>query len=78
MFAPLMALHDPEPSAKPIRIFAPAIYVGGSWDAPLGTDFQGRDILSRLIFGARTSLVIGLPGTVFAGVLGVSLGIISG
>ncbi len=78
VFAPLIAPHDPELSVKPIRIFAPAIYVGGSWDAPLGTDFQGRDILSRLIFGAGTSLVIGLLGTVFAGVLGVSLGIISG
>ena len=78
MFAPLIASHDPELSVKPIKIFAPAVYVGGSWDTPLGTDFQGRDILSRLIFGARTSLIIGLLGTVFAGVVGVSLGIISG
>ena len=78
VFAPLIASHDPELSVKPIKIFAPAVYVGGSWDTPLGTDFQGRDILSRLIFGARTSLIIGLLGTVFAGVVGVSLGIISG
>ena len=78
VFAPLIAPHDPELSVKPIRIFAPAVYVGGSWDTVLGTDFQGRDIFSRLIYGARTSLIIGLLGTVFAGVLGVSLGIISG
>ena len=44
----------------------------------MGTDFQGRDILSRLIFGARTSIIIGLLGTVFAGAIGVTLGIISG
>ena len=44
----------------------------------MGTDFQGRDILSRLIFGARTSIIIGLLGTVFAGAIGVTLGIIAG
>ena len=78
VFAPLIAPHDPELSVKPIKILAPAVYVGGSWDTILGTDFQGRDIFSRLIYGARTSLIIGLLGTVFAGVVGVSLGIISG
>ena len=78
IFAPLLAPHDAETSVKPIEIFAPAIYAGGSWNTALGTDFQGRDILSRLIYGARTSLIIGLLGTVFAGMLGVTLGIVSG
>ena len=78
IFAPLLAPHDSETSVKPIKIFAPAIYAGGTWDTPLGTDFQGRDILSRLIYGARTSLLIGLLGTVFAGIMGVTLGIVSG
>ena len=45
---------------------------------PLGHRFSGGDILSRLIFGARTSIIIGLLGTVFAGAIGVTLGIISG
>lgn len=78
VFAPLLAQHDPELSVKPIKIFDPPVYSGGSWSTPLGTDFQGRDILSRLIYGARTSLIIGLLGTVFAGAVGISLGIISG
>ena len=78
IFAPLLAPHDAETSVKPIEVFAPAIYAGGTWNTPLGTDFQGRDILSRLIYGARTSLLIGLLGTVFAGMLGVTLGIVSG
>ena len=78
IFAPLLAPHDPETSVKPIEVFAPAVYSGGTWNTPLGTDFQGRDIFSRLIYGARTSLIIGLLGTVFAGMLGVTLGIVSG
>ena len=78
VFAPLLAPHDAETSVKPIEIFAPAVYAGGTWNTALGTDFQGRDILSRLIYGARTSLLIGLLGTVFAGMLGVTLGIVSG
>lgn len=78
IFAPILAPHDAETSVKPIEIFAPAVYAGGTWNTALGTDFQGRDILSRLIYGARTSLIIGLLGTVFAGMLGVTLGIVSG
>ena len=77
VFAPLLAPHDPESAVKPIQIFGPPVYSGGEWRAPLGTDFQGIDILSRLIYGARTSLIIGLLGTVFAGAIGISLGIIS-
>src|SRR5204862_5898524 len=42
------------------------------------TDFQGRDSLSRLIFGARVSLIVGLMGTVVAGGLGTAFGILSG
>ena len=52
VFAPLLAQHDPELSVKPIKIFSPPVYSGGEWKTPLGTDFQGRDILSRLIYGA--------------------------
>ena len=45
---------------------------------PLGTDFQSRDILSRLIYGARVSLFVGLMGTLVAGSIGTALGILSG
>src|SRR5436309_10287556 len=51
---------------------------GGSLATPLGTDFQGRDILSRLIYGARVSLIVGLMGTLVAGGIGTALGIVSG
>jgi peptide/nickel transport system permease protein len=51
---------------------------GGGTNAVLGTDFQGRDVLSRLIFGARVSLVVGITGTVVAGGIGLVLGIVAG
>src|SRR3989454_12479055 len=51
---------------------------GGRVTTLLGTDFQGRDVLSRLIYGARVSLVVGLMGTLVAGGIGTAMGIISG
>ena len=41
IFAPLLAPHNPEVSVKPVKVFAPPVYSGGSWGTPLGTDFQG-------------------------------------
>jgi peptide/nickel transport system permease protein len=51
---------------------------GGSLDYPLGTDHLGRDMLSRLMFGARTSLLVGLGAVAISGALGVMLGLIAG
>ena len=77
--APVLAPHDPELPVPGARIFSPPVWMdGGSWSTPLGTDFQGRDMLSRLIYGARVSLTVGLMGTVFAGTVGLALGILSG
>ena len=60
-------------------MFDPPFWMeGGSTTTPLGTDFQGRDILSRLIYGARVSLIVGLMGTLVAGGIGTALGILSG
>jgi peptide/nickel transport system permease protein len=60
-------------------MFDPPFWMdGGSVTAPLGTDFQGRDILSRLIYGARVSLIVGLMGTLVAGSIGTAMGILSG
>jgi peptide/nickel transport system permease protein len=79
VFADVIAPHDPTLPVQGARYFAPPFWMeGGSLNAPLGTDFQGRDVLSRLIFGARVSLLVGLMGTLVAGGLGTALGILSG
>ena len=51
---------------------------GGSTNTPLGTDFQGRDVLSRLIHGARVTLLVAVTGTAVAGGIGMLLGIMAG
>src|SRR5262245_34976380 len=49
---------------------------GGTFHTPLGTDFLGRDVLSRLMHGARISLIVALTGTLFAGAIGTLLGVL--
>jgi peptide/nickel transport system permease protein len=79
IFAPFVAPYDPTEPIAGAKMFEPPFWMdGGSTAALLGTDFQGRDVLSRLIFGARVSLIVGLMGTVVAGGLGTALGILSG
>ncbi len=79
LLADFIAPYDPTFPVKGAEIFAPPFWMeGGSVATPLGTDFQGRDILSRLIYGARVSLVVGLMGTLVAGGIGTALGILSG
>lgn len=79
VFAGLIAPYDPTLPVKGAKVFDPPVWMeGGQWATPLGTDFQGRDILSRLIHGARVSLVVGLMGTLVAGGIGTAMGILSG
>jgi peptide/nickel transport system permease protein len=79
IFAGLLAPHDPTLPVKGATVFAPPFWMeGGSIATPLGTDFQGRDVLSRLIFGARVSLIVGMMGTLVAGGIGTAMGILSG
>jgi peptide/nickel transport system permease protein len=79
LFADLLAPYDPTLPVPGMKFFAPPCWMaGGSWQALLGTDFQARDILSRLIFGARVSLIVGLMGTLVAGSIGLLMGILSG
>src|SRR5881409_2163161 len=79
IFADLIAPHDPTLPVKGAEMFAPPFWMdGGSLAMPLGTDFQSRDILSRLIHGARVSLIVGLMGTLVAGSIGTAMGILSG
>ncbi len=57
---------------------APAWSEGGEWRFPLGTDAQGRDILSSIVYGSRISLFIGLTGMIFSAVIGTVLGLAAG
>jgi peptide/nickel transport system permease protein len=72
VFAPLFAPHDPIEQNILDRLKAPTA------DHLLGTDYFGRDTLSRLLFGARTSLVIGVGATLIAMVLGTAVGMLAG
>ena len=78
IFADLIAPHNPEIGVLGERFKPPAWVAGGTDRYLLGTDHLGRDVLSRLIFGARVSLVVGFTAVIFAGVVGTLLGIISG
>jgi peptide/nickel transport system permease protein len=78
MFAGVLAPYDPEIGALALRFHPPAWQAGGSIDHLLGTDHLGRDVLSRLIFGARVSMVVGFTAVMVAGAIGTALGIVSG
>jgi peptide/nickel transport system permease protein len=76
--ADFLAPHNPEVGNLRYRYRPPVWQDRGSWEYILGTDHMGRDILSRLIFGARISLLVGVTASLFAGTLGTTLGIMSG
>jgi len=78
IFANLLAPHNPEIGSLAARFRPPFWETGGSAKYLLGTDQLGRDVLSRLIFGARVSMVVGFTAVIFAGTVGTTLGIISG
>ena len=78
LFANVLAPHDPEVGALGERFRPPVWQQGGSEKFILGSDHLGRDVLSRLIFGARVSVVVGFTAVIVAGVLGTGLGILSG
>ncbi|MEM6488481.1 MAG: ABC transporter permease [Pseudomonadota bacterium] len=76
VLAPVLAPHDPyDNSLGPL--LPPAWMQGGMPHALLGTDGQGRDILSRLLYGLRVTLLMGLASVAIGGVLGMLLGLIS-
>jgi len=78
IFANVITPYDPEVGTLGDRFRPPFWQAGGSEAHLLGTDHLGRDVLARLIFGARVSIVVGFTAVIFAGVVGTALGILSG
>ncbi|MFQ5343535.1 MAG: ABC transporter permease, partial [Anaerolineae bacterium] len=78
VLAPWIAPADPTAIELGKRLAPPAWAPGGSMEHPLGTDHLGRDVLSRTLFGARISLLVGLVTTVVATTLGTLLGMVAG
>ena len=76
--APVVAPYDPLKGSLANRLRPPVWQEGGSIDYPLGTDKLGRDILSRIIYGARVSLAVSLAAIVVGGLIGTALGLLSG
>jgi peptide/nickel transport system permease protein len=77
VLAPAIAPHPPARVVMGIRL-TPPVFAGGTWAHPLGTDALGQDLLSRIIFGARVSLMVGTCAVLISGGLGVTLGLIAG
>jgi peptide/nickel transport system permease protein len=78
VFAPWVAPHDAFQGKLYDRLTPPAWQAGGSMEHILGTDKLGRDMLSRIIYGARISLAVSLIAIIVGGVIGTALGLISG
>lgn len=81
VFAPLLAPHNPFDlaSLQLMDAFKPPAWSGeGDATYPLGTDDQGRDVLSAIMYGARVSLLVGFCAVIFSTTLGVALGLLAG
>lgn len=78
IFANVLAPYSPYDQSLPERLKPPLWVEGGSTEHLLGTDLLGRDVLSRLIFGARISLLVALMGILVSGGIGTVLGMVAG
>ncbi|MBZ5199878.1 ABC transporter permease [Planomicrobium chinense] len=78
ILAPLLAQHDPAKTDVINRLLPPFWLEGGNTEFLLGTDNLGRDILSRIIYGSRISLLIGISAVLLAGAIGMALGLVAG
>lgn len=76
--APLLAPYSPTAQSLPDKLLPPAWLEGGSAKHLLGTDLLGRDVLSRLLYGARVSLAVAVSALLAGGMVGLALGIASG
>ncbi|HEV2189612.1 MAG TPA: ABC transporter permease [Stellaceae bacterium] len=81
LLAPLIAPHNPYDLASLSLLDAtdpPAWLKDGNWSYPLGTDDQGRDVLSTILYGTRLSLTVGVSAVLLSMLLGVTLGLVAG
>ncbi|MFB9756234.1 ABC transporter permease [Paenibacillus hodogayensis] len=78
LFAPLLAPHNPITIQSSLRLLPPMWMEGGTADHFLGTDHLGRDIWSRLLYGSRMSLLVGISAVAVSGSIGAVLGIAAG
>ncbi len=78
VFAEQITIHDPTRGSLLMRFNPPAWDEGGDGSFPLGTDEQGRDLLTRIIFGTRVSLAVGLLSIAASVVVGTALGAVAG
>jgi peptide/nickel transport system permease protein len=78
VFADLLAPHSPTAGDITTKLIPPLWMQGGERDHPLGTDRFGRDVLSRIIYGSRISLLVSLIAIGVSGTVGTALGLISG
>jgi peptide/nickel transport system permease protein len=79
--SPVLAPHTPfDPATISLNdaLKPPVFMADGDWSFPLGTDEQGRDVLSSIMYGTRLSLVVGMAATIFAMVAGILLGLVAG
>lgn len=78
LFAPLVAPYEPAVQSLAARLKPPVWMAKGSWEHILGTDNLGRDVLSRVLWGARATLLIGTVTCLLAGILGTVVGLFAG
>ena len=78
LFSPLVAPHNPVRERLLDRLLPPAWAKEGEWHYVLGTDHLGRDVVSRIIYGSRVSLIVGFAAMLVGGSLGITLGVTAG
>jgi peptide/nickel transport system permease protein len=78
LFAPLIARADPNAQDLAATLQPPMWIAGGTHAHPLGTDNLGRDLLARIIWGARVSAIVGISVVAIGGTIGVTAGLLAG
>ncbi len=78
IFCPILAPHDPYKQNITVRLLPPEGMEGGKIGHLLGTDHLGRDLLTRIMYGSRISLTVGVSAVIFQIIIGVILGLVAG